>query len=334
LTYSQVPRQLAKSKKNQWRADTLRALCASEEFQVEQDRRLQDLRKKLQEELSYWLRPVDIAKYQNRLERDIFTPAVKIHMDIQCSAQQYEVISPSAGDPFVYSSRSYDESHESVKEITTWKTRARNATDIDVLCIYPGIKTYVADAEVETELVRPVMAVRKRLNLPPQPRHSTKSSASSSSQRSDSPSNEPRDAKAQKSMAGTPKAPATSNSIFGSLRSFTSPSRKWSDSARSPEPSRKNRRPPQDTNATSPYHEQSQKSSYFSTAQQERQRSVSSSGRPYLSHPSETQRSRSYGEETIAEGNETVEPYYRTASPEPIDQSHGRSNMYNIWDRT
>ncbi|PQE22611.1 hypothetical protein CJF31_00001562 [Rutstroemia sp. NJR-2017a BVV2] len=323
----------AKSKKNQWRADTLRALCASEEFQVEQDSQLKALWKNLQGELSLWLRPSDIAKHQNRLEQNIFNPAVKLHMDMQCSAQQYDLISPPADDQFVSSSRSYDESHESVKEITNWKTRARNATDVNVLCIYPGIITYNVEAEVESELVKPVMAVLKRSTLLPQVRHSTKSPARSSSQGSDASSNDPRDAKAQRFTAGTPKVPATSNYKLVGLRSLGSPSRRMNDSPRSPEPSRRSRRSSQDTNTSSPRHEQSQKSSYFTPIQQERQRSASHSGHSYLPHHSETQRSRPHGEETIIEGDEAVQTNYRALSPEPIDESFGRPNMHNTWHR-
>ncbi|KAM3086059.1 hypothetical protein ACMFMG_000195 [Clarireedia jacksonii] len=282
----------AKSRKNQWRSDTLRALCASKQFQAEQETRLTGIWKELQTELSCWLSDSNILKHQGRLKRDIFDPAVKVHMDMQCSVQQYEVVSAPVGGRITSSFTRHDECTETVKEITNWKMRTRESTDVDDLCIYPGIITYDAAGEVKSNLVRPVMVVYKRTPLPSSARHSNESPARSQSQPSNSPSKEPQDAKA--------RGPVTSS------RGLASSNRKTSDSGRSSEPSLMSRPSSHDTNVASPRNQQSENYHYATSIEQQRQRSASYSGNSHLSYSSETQRSLPHGNGILDESGETI----------------------------
>ncbi|KAF7890797.1 uncharacterized protein EAF01_010606 [Botrytis porri] len=215
----------AKSKISQWKADSLTALCASREYKDEQSKEISHLQNDLEEEMSFWCDFGDSSRSKARLRSEILEPAVKLHLEMQCSTQSYEIF-----DEPRRSSSKGEYSQDLVKEISTWKTMTSDGTEDVFQCVYPGVMVQSMETEDESVLVEPIMAVYKK-NFWPQAKRSTTSSSMKSSSRVDNSMKGPRNSKHQKIST------SASKNLIGYFRNpFTGSSgRKSGDDRQSPE---------------------------------------------------------------------------------------------------
>ncbi|KAJ8063116.1 hypothetical protein OCU04_008358 [Sclerotinia nivalis] len=230
----------AKSRIKQWRSDTLTALCATRSYkdkQVEQLSRIQDA---LEKDLSFWYGNSSSARLKARLRTEILEPSIKVHLEMQCSTQRYELIDERDVQFEPSSSKGQHLPHE-VKEITTWKTITSDGTEESLQCLYPGLVVYATEAAEKSQLVEPIMAVFKGGTLP-QARHSgTSSSANFFSQRAESATKETREYRHPKTAVG-----ASSKRFSGFfLNAWIESNRKSGDNRQSPERTSRTRRSPE-----------------------------------------------------------------------------------------
>ncbi|TGO47897.1 hypothetical protein BCON_0259g00060 [Botryotinia convoluta] len=186
----------AKSKISQWKADSLTALCASREYKDEQSKEISRLQNDLEEELSFWYDFGDFSRSKARLRSQILEPSVKLHLEMQCSTQSYELFD----EPYFQSrgsSSKGEHSQDLVKEISTWRTVTSDGTEDVFQCVYPGLVVHNTETEDASELVGPIMAVYKK-NVGQQAKRSTTFSSVKSSSRGDSLLKETREPKQQK----------------------------------------------------------------------------------------------------------------------------------------
>lgn len=188
----------AKSKISQWKADSLTALCASREYKDEESEEISRLQNDLEEELSFWYDFGDFPRANVRLRSEILDPSVKLHSEMRCSTQIYELFD----DPYFQSKGSSSKgeySQDLVKEISTWRTVTSDGTEDVFHCIYPGLMVHNAETEDMSKLVGPIMAVFKK-NVDQQAKRSTTFSSVKSSPRGDNLLKETRELKHQKTL--------------------------------------------------------------------------------------------------------------------------------------
>ncbi|KAF7950310.1 hypothetical protein EAE96_007597 [Botrytis aclada] len=227
----------ARSKISQWKADSLTALCASREYKDELSKLLSSLQNALEKELSFWFDFGPSSRSKSRLRTEILEPSVKLHLEMQCSTQDYEFVD----ETYFQSRRSSSNgeySRDLVKEISTWKTITSDGTEDVFQCVYPGLLVHSIDTEDVSELIGPIMAVYKK-SLGPQAKRSTASSSVRSSSRGDTLLKETRESKQQRTTTG-----ALSN-FANSL--FRSGGRKLGEDRQSSEQSTCRRRGSRDT---------------------------------------------------------------------------------------
>ncbi|KAG9237960.1 hypothetical protein BJ875DRAFT_480770 [Amylocarpus encephaloides] len=300
-----------KSKKNQWRSDTLRALCSSKSFHSRHQYELSRLWEPLQGDLTYWLKSGCLSKHKARLQREIFAPAVKLHREILFSTQQYEFNFITTRDLQFVPKVGLEEAIPYIgKDITTWKTMTDEFTYTNFQCIYPSLAAYDMEAENKSELVKPVVAVYKH-NFPPVAKLSTASSASSSPQRTDSPLKESREYKLHKT---TSTFRNTGNSWF---EWASRGSRKAGDSRRSPESaSRRAIRDSKSTQSRNRHMSQDQSINHPPPNQTPQNQEPQASSYKY-SHPP-TGETQQYEDITVEEPEEMQNSTYHDAYTEDI----------------
>ncbi|KAF5870492.1 uncharacterized protein Bfra_009880 [Botrytis fragariae] len=239
----------AKSKISQWKADSLAALCASREYKDEQSKLLSRLQNALERDLSFWFDFGPSSRSKSRLRTEILEPSVKLHLEMQCSTQNYEFV-----DETYFQSRRNSSNGEYsldvVKEISTWKTITSDGTEDVFQCVYPGLVVHSMETEDVSELVGPIMAVYKK-TFGQHAKRSTTSSSVKSSSRGDNLPKETREPKQQKT---------TTSALSGFANSlFRGSGRKSGDDRQPPEQSIWRRRASRDTGSK---HSQHSSSSY------------------------------------------------------------------------
>ncbi|KAF7861931.1 hypothetical protein EAF04_007812 [Stromatinia cepivora] len=233
----------AKSKINQWRSDTLTALCATRSYKDKQADQLCRIQDALEKDLSFWYENSGSARSKARLRTEILEPSIKLHLEMQCSTQRYELID-ERDVQFEPSSSEGQYLPYEVKEITTWKTMASDGTEESLQCLYPGLVVYDMEAVEKSELVEPIMAVFKRDTLPQARRSETSSSSKSFSQRAESAAKDTRDYKHQKTAAGA-SSKGIGGSFFNKATAWVESSLKSGDNRQSPERTSRRRRSPE-----------------------------------------------------------------------------------------
>ncbi|TGO20560.1 hypothetical protein BPAE_0285g00050 [Botrytis paeoniae] len=307
----------AKSKISQWKADSLTALCASREYKDEQSKLLSRLQNALEKDLSFWFDFGPSSRSKSRLRTEILEPSVKLHLEMQCSTQNYEFVD----ETYFQSRRSSSNGEYSldlVKDISTWKTITSDGTEDVFQCVYPGLVVHSMETEDVSELAGPIMAVYRK-SFGPHAKRSTASSSVKSSSRGDNLLKETREPKQQK----------TSTSALSSFANslFRGSGRKLGDDRQPPEQSIWRRRTSRDTGSKHleyPSLSYDETMSYKNSSQPVQDWSAHGSSNKYT----RTLTAELYAKDEIISQPEDSKAIEYTATPQqPYGYYHGRPNV-------
>ncbi|KAH6677617.1 hypothetical protein B0J14DRAFT_698189 [Halenospora varia] len=180
---------------SEWRAETLKAFCASASFKQNQKEKLNDFKKDLRFELSYWLSSRIFPTHQARLDGDIVDPAARLSMKMHFSTRKY-VLSwdPHAVQPedkwswAIISSWGF-------KELSSWRSvTPREDPENSYHFVHPGLTSIDQKTKKSLELVKPVVIAFKRREFKAK---RNKRSSNTSPERTDSPTKDNKDGKSK-----------------------------------------------------------------------------------------------------------------------------------------
>lgn len=149
-----------------WRAETLRAIMADSKFGRKHAEGSKYYLELAERSLRRWLQKLleskVIDKYLDRFDREIHTPAIKLHQILRTSIRQYRFLSEPSTRGL---SLTTDQMHDlfRLKNVNTWgPVRRRTSTGESfrfLYCLHPSLIRVGTDGNEDMALVKPVVVV-------------------------------------------------------------------------------------------------------------------------------------------------------------------------------